>query len=105
MKIPSKPKYPRGIRPYPTGWRVCVRVHAGPGGLKSRVFPAATSLTVMRQWREEQRVRARLGAAVLPPRGRTLREDIADYLRQRQTMPTLRHRRDDLRRWLTVFAA
>lgn len=56
----------------------------------------------MRQWRNEIRVRARLGA-VLPRPESTLAEDVRHYLEQIRTMTTLRHRRDDLARWLAVF--
>jgi integrase len=92
-------KHPTGIRPIPQGWQAYVRIN---GKIRSKHFPPATSLTTMKRWREDQRVRARLGAE-LPPAGATLREDVQTYLRQVQTMPTLRDRRDDLIRWLHVF--
>jgi site-specific recombinase XerD len=101
-----KPQRPRrrelvGIRRIATGWQAYVRVR---GRFISRVFPSATAVTIMRRWREEQKVRARLGAA-LPPAGATLGEDVRAYLLQVQTMPTLRHRRDDLQRWIRAFGA
>jgi integrase len=86
-----------GISRTKRGYRVFVRVQ---GELKSKCFPPDTGLTVMKRWREEQRVRVHLA---LPSTGHTLREDIVAYLKQVQTMPTLRHRRDDLRLWLKVF--
>lgn len=92
---------PVGIRRIATGWQAYVRVR---GRFVSRVFPSTTALTIMRRWREEQKVRARLGAA-LPPAGATLGEDVRAYLLQVQTMPTLRHRRDDLKLWLKAFGA
>jgi integrase len=106
--MPKSPKrcasneHPTGIVKTDRGWRAFVRVHPGPGGLLSKCFPPATSVTVMRRWREDQRVRARHG---LPPEpsSATLRADVRDYLAQVQTMPTLRDRRDDLALWQKVF--
>lgn len=92
-------RLPTGIQKTERGYRVFVRVR---GELKSRCFGPQTGLTVMKRWREEQRVRVELGAA-LPPKGATLREDVKAYLAQVATMPTLRHRRDDLALWLKVF--
>jgi integrase len=93
---------PTGIVRTPRGYRAFVRVAPGPGGLKSKCFKPGTGLLTMRRWREEQRVRKNIGAD-LPEAGRTLREDVAAYLRQVQTMPTIRHRRDDLALWLRAF--
>jgi integrase len=93
---------PTGIVRTPRGFRAFVRVAPGPGGLKSKCFKPGTGLLTMRRWREEQRVRKNIGAD-LPEAGRTLREDVAAYLRQVQTMPTIRHRRDDLALWLRAF--
>jgi integrase len=56
----------------------------------------------MKAWREEQRVRVRLGAA-LPPPDSTFLEDVRTYLSRRQTMPTLADRKRDLARWVQVF--
>jgi site-specific recombinase XerC len=88
-----------GIVRTATGWRARVRVR---GQLYSKCFPAETAIVVMRRWREEKRVRVRLGAD-LPAAGATLAQDIRAYLAQVQTMPTYRHREDDLRLWLTHF--
>lgn len=89
-----------GIRRLPNGrWQAFVRVR---GQFRSRCFPKETAIGLMKAWREEQRVRARLGAT-LPPAGATLAEDVRTYLAQVQTMPTLRHRTDDLTRWLAVL--
>lgn len=90
---------PTGISRTAHGWRAFVRVH---GKLHSKSFPAATAIVLMKRWREEQRVRVRLGAE-LPEAGATLAEDIRRYLGQVQTMPTLRYREDDLRRWVEAF--
>jgi site-specific recombinase XerD len=57
----------------------------------------------MRRWREDQRVAVRHGLELDGPAARTLRDDIRDYLAQVQTMPTLRHRRDDLALWQKAF--
>lgn len=93
-------KAPVGIRTLPNGKRQAhVRVR---GRWRSKVFEASTALLVMQRWREEQRVRARLGA-LLPPAGQTLAEDVRAYLPQVATMPTFRHRADDLARWIAVF--
>ncbi len=103
--MPKSPKRcattskPTGIQQTPRGWRAFVRVN---GRLLSKCFPPGTSVTTMRRWREDQRVRARLGSE-LPPAGATLREDVRDYLTQKQTLITLRHRKDDLALWLAVF--
>jgi integrase len=90
---------PKGIRRIPQGYQAFVKVR---GRFLSKSFPPQTNLTVMKRWREEQRVRARLGAALLTA-GATLRVDVAEYLEQVQTMPDLRNRRDDLARWVAVF--
>jgi len=95
-------KPPTGVYRTARGWRAVVRVAPGPQGLRTKCFPAGTAIVTMRRWREEQRVRRTLGAD-LPATGATLREDVARYLDQVQTMPTIRDRRDDLARWLRVF--
>lgn len=89
----------KGVRKTATGWQAYVHL---PDSFKSKRFPPDITLTAMKRWREEQRVRSRLGAA-LPTTDNTLAEDISHYLSQVQTMPTLRDRRDDLNRWLEVF--
>lgn len=89
-----------GIRVLPNGrYQAYVRVR---GTIRSKCFPPETAISRMKAWREEQRVRARLGAA-LPTAGATFAEDVAAYLQQVRSMPTYRHRSDDLARWLTVF--
>lgn len=57
----------------------------------------------MRRWREDQRVADRHGLELDGQAARTLRDEIRDYLAQVQTMPTLRHRRDDLALWQKAF--
>jgi integrase len=88
-----------GIRWIPTGWQVYLRIR---GQFHSKVFPRKTRLGVMQAWRQDQKRAARTGT-LPPPSGDTLAADIRTYLSQRQTMPTIRHRTDDLARWVRVF--
>jgi hypothetical protein len=97
-KKPAADSNPTGIVKTARGWRAFVRVH---GKLLSKCFAPATSLTVMRRWREDQRVAVRHGLDLQT--AASLRDDVRAYLTQVQTMPTLRHRRDDLALWLKVF--
>lgn len=95
-RLPSAKRPAVGVRWIPTGWQVYLTIR---GRFQSKVFPRPTPLAKMKAWRQEQRVRSRTGAAPLPADGNTLAADIAAYLAQRQTMPTLRHRADDLTLW------
>lgn len=96
-------KHPPGIFPTPDGKiRAFVRIHPGKGGLHSKTFPAGTGLAHIKRWRQNERARVRF-AAYLPSGANTLAEDVRDYLSQIQTMPTLRHRRDDLALWIAAF--
>ncbi len=88
-----------GIRKTAKGWQAFVRVD---GAFRSKRYPPTATLTEMKQWREEQRVRARIGS-MLPAQQSTLAEDVRHYLEQVATMPSLRFRRDDLALWLEVF--
>jgi len=101
-----KKKQPKGIRRIATGWQAYIRI---AGRFRSKVFPLATSIGHMRRWREDQRVRHRLGAALPPPTagelGSTLIEDIAAYLEQVATMPTLAWRKADLLLWIHALGA
>lgn len=96
-------KHPPGIFPTADGkLRAFVRIHPGKGGLHSKTFPAGTGLAHIKRWRQNERARVRF-AAYLPSGANTLAEDVRDYLSQIQTMPTLRHRRDDLALWIAAF--
>lgn len=93
---------PAGIVKTRTGWRAFVRVHPGPGGLKSKRYPATATITEMKQWRDEQRVTARKQPTRKAARG-TLAADIAKYLTLVATMPTLADRTRDLESWRAVL--
>lgn len=95
---------PIGIVRTANGWRTWVRIHHGPDGLPSKTWPRDTSIKRMKEWRENTRVKARLGEALAPTAG-TFREDVRSYLTRIQTMPTLQWRRDDLDRWLRALAS
>jgi integrase len=95
----TQSKHPTGIRRTPQGWQAYVHLRSG---YRSKRFAPDATLTSMKAWRQEQRIREKLGAA-LPAPDSTLREDIRHYLEQIRTMPTLRYRRDDLALWLNVF--
>ena len=98
-------KLPTGVRVLPNGrLQAYIRLYHGQGGLKSRCFPADTALSVLKAWREEQRVRYRLGER-LPEGGETLGEAIRKYLPQIQSMPTRKEREQHLTHWLDVFGA
>jgi integrase len=90
---------PKGIRRTLQGWQAYVRVR---GKFYARRFPPDTALTTMKQWREEQRVRVRLGATLTPPPS-TFAEDVAVYLAQVRSMPTFAWRKQDLRLWLDAL--
>lgn len=92
----------KGIVRTERGWRVFVRVHPGPGGLKSKRFPSTATLTEMKQWREDQRVAHRQAPKTPVTRG-TLAADIQRYLKLVATMPSLKDRARDLRDWEAVF--
>lgn len=95
-------RLPKGIRRRASGkLQAYVRIR---GKLTTKTYPAGTSLEKIKSWREEQKLRAKIGAT-LPPTGNTLAADVKTYLAQRKTMPTLRHRTDDLALWLRVFGA
>ena len=99
MTRPAREKRPPGIRKTPQGWQAYVWIH---GHQRSKRFPPATGLQAMKLWREEQKVRAHLGAT-LPAAGITLRAAVRDYLAQVQTMPTLSGRTADLRLWMDAL--
>lgn len=93
---------PKGITKTSTGFRVWQRVHPGPGGLKSKRFPPTATLTAMKQWREDQRVRHRQAPHPKAERG-TLAADIQRYLKLVVTMPSLKDRTRDLKDWSKVL--
>lgn len=88
-----------GIRRTPRGWQAFVVVR---GRFYSKRFPPDAALTTMKHWRDEQRVRVRLGAA-LPQSTSTFAQDVQIYLKQVQSMPTLDWRKTDLALWLQAF--
>lgn len=89
------------------GVREFVRVAQGPGGLKSKRFGPTATLTERKNWREDQRVAHRAAQAALPPGARvirgTLAADVQRYLKQVQTMPSIKDRTRDLRYWVDVY--
>lgn len=90
----------RGIRKIPQGFQAYVRVN---GRFLSKSFPPDTALLIMRRWREEQRVRVRLGAE-LPKGAQTFEQDADDYLSSVQSMPSYSDQRRYILAWATVFA-
>lgn len=91
-----------GIKRDRGGWRVWQRVHAGPGGLKSRRFPKSATEREMREWQEDQRVEHRKQQSTKvngPAKRGTLKADIQRYLKLVQSMPTLKNRERDLHAW------
>lgn len=95
----------KGIRKTDKGWQAYVHVTLSPNQteFRSKRFPPSATLTEMKHWREEQRVRARLGAEQLPAAESTFADDVAHYLEQVRSMATYRWRKDDLDLWLAVF--
>lgn len=91
-----------GIYRTSTGFRAFVRVSHGSSGLKTKTYPPDTGLTVMKQWRESQRVKAREQKKPDAKAG-TLADDIARYLSQIAAMPSLSDRTRDLEAWRAVF--
>jgi integrase len=91
---------PKGIRRTAQGWQAFVRVR---GTFYSKRFAAPTSLTTMKQWREDTRVRIRTGIALPSASDTTLAEDARFYLQQIETMPTRKERARDLRLWLAAL--
>jgi integrase len=96
---------PKGIRKIVdkngrfTAWQAYVRIG---GKLHTRCFPPHTALTIMRQWRENERVRTRLGIDE-SAHGRALVDDVADYLDMIPTLATFKWRKADLTIWLGAF--
>jgi integrase len=90
---------PAGIRKTPAGnWQAFIKIR---GKWRSRVFPAGTALTKMREWREAQRLGVTTPEA--PAAGSTLADDVAAYLLQVADMPTLKWREADLILWLEAL--
>jgi integrase len=100
MPTGTKSKRKRaGIRKTPAGnWQAFIRVR---GKWHSKVFPADTALTKMREWREAQRLG--VAAPEAPAAGSTLADDVAAYLLQVADMPTLKWREADLILWLEAL--
>jgi integrase len=97
---------PTGVTQTERGFRVFVRVRLGTGvyDLRSKTFPPTAPLTVMKAWREAQRVKARAEAPLAAPRG-TFADDVDRYLRLVAAMPTLAWRTRDLAAWKAVFGS
>jgi len=93
----------KGIVRTATGWRAFVRVHPGPGGLKSKRYLPTATLTEMKQWRESVRVKAREQPKPEPSARGTLGADIDHYLKLVATMPSIKDRRRDLQGWKDVL--
>ncbi len=91
---------PTGITRTPLGYRVFVRVN---GHLYPKRYPPTTPIKTMVLWREEMRVRVRVGLPTDQPTGETFRDDARSYLAAVRGMPTFRWRRDDIDLWIAVF--
>lgn len=98
----ATPRVARGIVRTASGFRAFVRVHPGPGGLKSKRYPLTATLTEMKQWRESQRVQHREAPKAPVARG-TLAADIQRYLKLVATMPSIADRTRDLEEWRRVL--
>lgn len=86
------PRHPTGIRPWKKGWQAYVRV---AGRLRSKTFPASTTIQTMQAWRETQRTRHATGA----PLAGTLAADIVTYLSRVSAMPSYKQRAAHLALW------
>lgn len=94
---------PKGIRQTAAGtWQVYVRVH---GQLKSRTFPADTSLSVLTEHREHLRAEAKYGIAPPSEHGPTFRDEARAYLALVKAMPTYADRAYRIERWIDAFGA
>lgn len=90
---------PPGIYPQPSGaFRVIASI--GRGKRVEKAFPKGTSQRAMVVWQEEARAELRRRPA---PKAGTLETDVADYLRARATMPTLKTRRRHLEMWVAAL--
>src|SRR5687768_2503915 len=89
----------KNVRQTGYGWQLYTRI---AGRFVSEHRAKEPDTRAVKNWVEEQRVRARLGA-VLPAHTTTFAADVRTYLAQVQTMPTYRYRRDDLQLWIDVF--
>lgn len=87
-----------GIRKTPTGWQAYVRVK---GRLYAKRYPPTASLTEMKRWRNSKRVRVE--EAIPETDGTPFGPDVDYYLKQVQSMPSYRDRKDDLDRWVALF--
>lgn len=97
-------KLPKGITRDGAGYRAFVRVHAGPGGLRSKRFGLEATVTEMRAWREAERVAYRQQRGLAGPVSNgTLDADIVKYLQLVATMPSIKDRRRDLAAWSDVL--
>jgi integrase len=97
-KRPTSP-IERGIRQ--DGDRLQAYVYVG-GRTRSKYFPIGTSITTLRQWRENTRVRHRLGLQA-EAGATTFREDAETYLKLVRSMPTFKDREYRILQWAEEF--
>lgn len=100
MAVGLPDRLPTGITRTPRGFRCFVRVN---GQLYTKRFETDTPIKSMVQWREEIRVRVRIGAPAIDPDGETFRHDAKAYLAAVRGMPSYRWRADDIARWVKAF--
>lgn len=96
-------KFPTGIRPHRDGWRVRVRVHAGPRGVKSKKFKKSATFREMTDWMDDRRIEAADEPTLAPRQKRGFEKDAADYLKSVAAMPSYRDRERDIQAWVAVF--
>lgn len=89
------PRQLTGIRRRGDRWRVIVRVHAGPGGVKSATFPLSTPVDDLKDWQDTQR---RQFGQQDPAEG-SFGADIDAYLARVAAMPDYEHRAAHLALW------
>lgn len=89
------------------GYRVVVRLHRGPGGLKTKRYPADESLQTMKQWRVDQRQAWRAlpadSRAADPPAPASFAADATTYLETVRAMPSIADRRLHIQDWVALF--
>lgn len=94
---PKKSRALRGIRPWKSGWQASVRLHQGPGGLRSKSFPLETAIATMRKWREDEVDRCHAG--ITPVKTDSFGADVTTYLKRVTSMPTYKQQAAHLAMW------